>query len=523
MNRRKILRYAAVVVGFIALGCDRVPRVRPVPRERPNVVLIMADDLGYGDVGCYGATKVRTPNIDRLADEGTLFTDAHAPGAVCVPTRYSLLTGRYHWRLSQKWDRNRLLVEEGRTTVAQVYQSAGYATACIGKWHLGFGREGRVDWNKELKPGPLELGFDSYFGTPMSHNEAPQVLVENHAVLGLDPAGPVSITEPGEGAFWGVTTSSPKTRFKEDELATRETAKAVGFIEDNLDKPFFLYFATNSIHAPWMPQKRFRGTSDIGSYGDSIHELDWVVGEIMRTLERHDLADDTLIIFTSDNGAMCHPDVVKAGHAPNGDLIGQKTDAWEGGHRVPFIARWPNHIPAGRKSDELLCLTDILATSAALVGRQLMPDEGPDSCNVLPALLDDPHDQPCRENLVIEGTTAVAIRENEWLLIPHRGSGGFTTETGMPFMSMKELGFSNSDYTRDGELRQDAPPGQLYNMATDPGQSTNLYDAHPEIVERLTSLLHTIEDGVDLTERYRSAADHVRELFQKARGGSGQR
>ena len=501
MARRKFLHLGTIGVGMLAMG--PAPRSQaseaastPDSSKHPNIVVILADDLGYGDVGCYGADKVTTPNIDRIAKEGMLFTDAHSSAAVCTPARYSLLTGRYYWRRKKGWNRERLLIEPHETTVASLLKAAGYATGCVGKWHLGFGN-GRIDWNGELKPGPLEVGFDYYFGTPMSHNEPPMVYVENRHVVGADKADPITVTEPGEGAFWGVTKGGEAARFKEEELATRQTEKAVSFIERSKENPFFLYFATNNVHVPLTPNTRFKGTSDIGVYGDYIHELDWAVGQLLDTLDTLGLTENTLVVFTSDNGAVHFDHVVEHGHMANGDLLGQKTDAWEGGHRVPFIARWPGKVKPNSRSDELVCLNDVLATAAAIVQKDLPPNAGPDSFNILPVLLSEPHDSPLRPNLVMLGIHGMAVREGPWLLIPKQGSCGVTTEATEPWwIKMEDLGITHSDYTEAGTLKADAAPGQLYNLADDPGERVNLYSKHPEIVSRLGALMDKLKkDG----------------------------
>ena len=455
---------------------------------KPNIVFIISDDLGYGDVGCYGATKVKTPNVDRLAREGRLFTDAHSPAAVCTPTRYAVITGREYYRLGRKWNRD-CLVAPGQKTIASLCKEAGYATALVGKWHLGYG-EKAPDWNGELKPGPLECGFDSFFGTAMTHNEPPQVLVDNHRVVGLDPNDPIQVLPPQPPKFpHGVLQGGKSALVVHEDLCELHTKKAVEFIERNKERPFFLYYGTINVHVPIAPGKRFQGSSGIGAYGDYIQELDWSLGEVLGALDRLGLAKKTLVIFTSDNGAVLHREAVKAGHFPNGDLLGQKTDVWEGGHRVPFLACWPGRIPAGTRTGELIALTDMMATFATVLGRSLGPDEGPDSFNALPALLDEPGRKPAREFATFIGTAGVAVRDGRWLLFPKHGSGGFSTDPDGPWLSPWKIGRKNSDYTADGQLKADAPPGQLYDLEKDPNETTNLYNEHPDIVKRLDELL----------------------------------
>ncbi|MBI5395233.1 MAG: sulfatase-like hydrolase/transferase [Verrucomicrobia bacterium] len=480
------MKRIAVLFAVAALILPPLSRAA-APAARPNIVLLLADDLGYGDPGCYGATKVKTPAIDRLARQGRLFTDAHSPCAVCTPTRYALITGREFYRYGKKWNKE-CLVAPGQTTLASLCKEAGYATALVGKWHLGFG-EKAPDWNGELKPGPLECGFDSFFGTAMTHNEPPQVLVDNHRVVGLDPNDPIKVLPPQPPKFpHGVLQGGKSALVKHDELCALHTEKAVKFIEANKDRPFFLYYGMINVHVPITPGKRFQGSSGIGAYGDYIQELDGAVSEVLAALDRHKLSDNTLVIFTSDNGGVLHPEPIKHGHRPNAHLLGQKTDVWEGGHRIPFIARWPGHVPAATRCNAMIALTDMLATVAAVRGRKLKADEGPDSFNVLPALLDQPHDKPLRPFATIIGVGGLGIREGNWLLLPKRGSGGLSTD-GPAWNKLWNNGWQNSDYTADGQLKPDAPPGQLYDLEKDPSETTNVYNDHPDVVKRLGALL----------------------------------
>ena len=356
---------------------------------KPNIVLINADDLGYGDLGCYGATKLRTPNIDRLAKEGRRFTDAHSASSVCSPSRYGLLTGRYPLR-ENFWGpvspRQALTIDVDRLTLASLLKSAGYDTACIGKWHLGFG-EKQPDWNGELKPGPLELGFDEYFGIPTVNSGPPFVYVENHRVVGADPKDPLeygkkSVTRqmPEKSGYGVIGGGDAAHRLYVDEMiGTTLKDKAVSWLKQrSTTGPFFLYLATTNIHHPFTPAERFVGTSECGRYGDFVHELDWIVGEVLTALDVLGVANDTLVIFTSDNGGMLHvtgQEAWKSGHRMNGDLLGFKFGAWEGGHRIPMIARWPGVIPADTTSNGLISQIDLLATFAAIVGRELRNGE----------------------------------------------------------------------------------------------------------------------------------------------------
>jgi len=380
------------VLGLFLLSTDTSFAVD----QPPNVVLIFADDLGYGDIGCYGATKVRTPNIDRLAAEGRRFTDAHSVSAVCTPSRYALLTGEYPLRANGGkgvWGpapiTSPLLVDTEKTTIADVFKNRGYDTAVVGKWHLGFGK-GTNQWREPLRPGPQDLGFDYYFGMPVVNSAPPYVYVENDHIVGGDPADPLvhlgrnnkdatPITPiPRESAQrsanqFGGARAAHKL-FNDYEVGTTFAEKAVTWITERKDKPFFLYLATTNIHHPFTPAERFQGTSQCGLYGDSIHELDWIVGEVLSCLDKNGLSDNTLVIFTSDNGGMFNHGgqaAFKAGHRQNGDLLGFKFGVWEGGHRVPMIVRWPGHVKAGTTSNQLIGNVDMLATLAALTGQQL--------------------------------------------------------------------------------------------------------------------------------------------------------
>ena len=511
-SRRRFLKALGVgVLGAMARGVARGAEGNAKP---PNVVLIYADDLGYGDVGCYGATHVKTPNIDGLARQGRMFLDAHAASAVCTPSRYALLTGRYPFRRGV-WGpiflKTPLIVDANRMTLARLLKEAGYATACIGKWHLGFGTATPTDWNKPLKPGPLELGFDTYFGVPVVNSHPPFVYVEDHHVVGLTADDPLvygqNAATKAYPAKMGLDQigggKAAHALYEDEKVGTTLKEKAVGWIRKPHDKPFFLYLATTNIHHPFTPAPRFQGTSRCGRYGDFIHELDWIVGEVLAALDEKGLADDTLVVFTSDNGGMLNQggqDAWKAGHRLNGDLLGFKFDAWEGGHRVPFIARWPGRVPPGTVSTELICNVDMLATLAAIVGRRLGEDEGPDSFNVLPALTGTPP-SPIRDHLVLcpQSSRHITLRMGKWVYIADRGNGGFRGKQigdhnlGGP-AAFRLTGQVNSDVA-NGQLKPDAPPGQLYDLEADPRQARNLYSERPEVVAELKAKLDEIQSA----------------------------
>jgi arylsulfatase A-like enzyme len=481
--------------------------------KRPNVLLINVDDLGYGDTGAYGATMVKTPNMDRLADEGMRFIDFHSASAVCSPSRYALITGTYPARedfYGAMFLREPLRVDTTQMTIAKVMKQAGYATAAIGKWHLGFGTESPVDWNKPLKPGPRELGFDYYFGVPVLNSHPPFVFVENHDVVDYNPEDPFIYGEHAETRWFpekfGLSDigGAREAHFRYDDrmVGTTLKNKAIGYIKEPREKPFFLYLATTNIHHPFTPASRFIGTSEAGRYGDFIHELDWMIGKILNALDEEDLTDNTMVILTSDNGGMLNQGGQEAyarGHRMNGNLLGFKFDAWEGGHRVPFIVRWPGKVPPGKVSDVLASNVDLLATMAALVDQEGMAKEAQDSYNLLPLIMGE-SDQPIRDHLIIAPNSRkhLSIRKGPWMYIPARGGGGFWSPNvgdhafGGP-AAVTFAGQENSDIV-DGKIRVDAPPAQLYHLEKDPTQNSNVYYEHPEIVEELEKLL---EETID--------------------------
>jgi arylsulfatase A-like enzyme len=492
--------------------------------EKPNVVLILADDLGYGDLGCYGATKLHTPNLDQLAADGRRFLDAHSASAVCTPSRYALLTGDYPFRSGLTrpvFLKSGLVIDPEKQTLADVMKAAGYATACIGKWHLGFG-EKTPDWNGALKPGPLEVGFDYYYGVPTVNSHPPFVYVQNHHVVGLLPDDPFVYGKPAKtqeihekmGLDDIGGADAAHALYDDYQVGTHLTEKAVEWIKQQTtptgpgqassgqkSEPFFLYFATTNIHHPFTPAPRFQGTSECGPYGDFVHELDWIVGEIVKTLEAQGVADNTLFIFTSDNGGMFNvtgQDAWDAGHHLNGELLGFKFGAWEGGHRVPFIAKWPGHIEAGSVSSQLICNVDMLATMSALTGVEIQEGQAIDSVDVLPALTGNTTDA-VRDDLVLAASRPgfLAIRKGKWVYLGGQGSGGFGGKKrglhnfGGP-AAITYAGYINSDI-ENRKIKADAPPAQLYDLENDLQQTTNLYDDYPEVVEEMAALLKTYQ------------------------------
>jgi arylsulfatase A len=448
---------AAMLLGAVGTGRGHAAG----SAARPNVVLIMADDLGYGDLSCYGATKISTPHCDRLAREGRRFTDAHAPSASCSPTRFGLLTGGYPWR------ENRVpgaltataayVLRDGEPTLASLLKSAGYATACIGKWHLGAQRQRPIDWNAPLAPGPNAAGFDYFFGVINSHNLAPFVLVENEQILGLKPGDRIVVE--GERR----QTGGPRLR-DEHALETLQAAKAVAFIEQNRDRPFFLYYPAAAVHDPYTPAEARRGKSQAGVYGDYVQEFDWAAGEVLAALDRLKLTGNTIVVITSDNGAQ-QGRGARFGHQCNGGLRGYKGTAWEGGHRVPFVVRWPGKVPAGTVTDETVCHVDLMATLCAALGIALPAHAGPDTWNVLPAWLGERTEKPVREATVCVGRGAAifSIRQGPWKLL----------------VNARE----------NSRARDTLASPELFHLTDDPAEERNLAAAQPEKLKELAALL----------------------------------
>jgi arylsulfatase A-like enzyme len=464
------------VAGTLAYAGDKT-------RGRPNIVLILADDLGYGDPGCYNkASLIPTPNIDRLATQGMRFTDAHSPSSVCTPTRYGILTGRYCWRTRLKqsvlFGYDPLLIEPGRMTIASLLRLYEYVCACIGKWHLGLGNADRTDYSKALTPGPNSVGFDYFYGIPAPLDIPPYVYIENERVVQA-PTRFIQGSAPqryGGNGFWRPGAIAPG--FKHQETNGKLTDKAVEFIkQQSAAKPFFLYYAPTAVHMPWTAAKRFQGKSQVGPYGDLVMELDDSVGQVMKALQDARLENNTLLIFASDNGAYWTPEDIKDwGHRANGQLHGQKGDIWEGGHRIPLIVRWPGKVTERTTTGETVCLTDLMATIAAIVGAKLPANAAEDSFDILPVLLGKKLTQPVREATVLHSYDGTfAIRQGPWRLANALGSRGFSAPTQIP-------------------LRTGRPRGELYNLEVDPEEKDNRWLQEPQIVTRLTALLEKIKD-----------------------------
>ncbi len=452
------------------------PAALAAESARPNIVFILADDMGYGDPLCFNSqSKCPTPHIDRLATQGMRFTDAHAAGPVCVPSRYGLLTGRYPFRNSSMDPSKGPLIESSRMTIASLLRERGYATAMLGKWHLGFEGGDQFDCSQPLRGGPFDHGFDYFFGQHASLDIPPYFFIENdHCVAAPTDhieAGSSPGWSPIQGAFWRAGGIAPGLKL--GNVLPTYTRKAVDYLDArgrSPGKPFFLYLALTAPHTPWLPTEAFRAQSMGNLYAAWVAQLDDSVGQVLAALDRDGLTNNTLVFFSSDNGPVWYPaDVKKYAHAAAANLRGMKGDVWEGGHREPFIARWPGKIKAGATSKDLICFTDLLATFAALTGAALPDGAGEDSFSFLPELLGEKLAEPARNELLIgQGVKNLSIRQGDWKLIPFLGSGGFTK----PARRRPEPG---------------EPPGQLYNLADDPGETNNLYAAHPEIVKRLTA------------------------------------
>jgi len=470
--------------------------------DKPNVIVIMADDLGYGDVSCYGAEAVSTPHIDQLASEGLRFTSGYCSASTCTPTRYSFLTGTYAFR--QKGTgiappNGPAIIRPGTETIASLARKAGYQTAVIGKWHLGLG-EKAPDWNGDLKPGPLEIGFDHCFLLPTTNDRVPQVYVQDHRVLNLDPDDPLWVgrKKPSPDHPTGRThretlkmdwdyghngtihngisrigfyTGGHAARFRDEDLSDEWVKQSNDWIEQHKDEPFFLFFSSHDIHVPRIPHERFQGKTKLGYRGDAIVQLDWCVGELMKTLDKHNLAESTLVVFCSDNGPVLN-DGYKDGavdkngdHTPAGPFGGGKYTVKEGGTRTPFITRWQGQIKPG-ESDQIVCTIDLAASLAGMLGVEMPEDACRDSFDVHAALLGEP-----------------GAKGREHLVQQDNGNRG-------------NYGFRVGDWKLQRLARRNAPPQHaLYNLADDPAEANDLIEQQPEVAEKMIARLDKIIDS----------------------------
>jgi arylsulfatase A-like enzyme len=458
--------------------------------SKPNIVLILADDLGYGSLNCYGGKQLETPSCDRLAREGRRFTNAYAPGSVCSPSRYGLMTGRYLWRTFYSdgtglGEAAPLVIESDRLTLGSLAKGQGYATAAVGKWHLGLGMAQKTEWNAPLSPGPLSVGFDYFFGLAANVNNQPDAYIENDQIFDHTPGQVVAIE--GKGKDRKTVGVSPLRQ--PNEVMSKLTGKAVHWIEENRSHPFFLYFAPNAVHEPVTPSADFTG-SPFGKYGDFIHELDWSVGQILTTLEKNHLMSNTLIIFTSDNGGALNVHLeesmvaMKAGLAINGPLRDGKGSVWEGGFREPFIVWWPGKVPAGTVSDDVICLTDVLATMAGIIKAPLPEGNAEDSFDVGPSWFGDTTHATPRKAVVLQAEAAAeyAVREGPWKMIERLKPPPFQT-------SGKDI------EKRIIERRKHWPDhNELYNLADDPAETKDVSAEHLDVVTRLMKVLQNARD-----------------------------
>lgn len=496
-------KFCSVLTGlFVFLGTA-------MGQTKPNIIFIYADDLGYGDVSAYGANKIQTTNIDRLAGNGLLFTNAHATSATCTPSRYSLLTGEYAWRRKGTEiapGNASMIIDTAVTTLGSLLQRGGYQTAVVGKWHLGLGGSNGPDWNNDIRPGPSEIGFNYSFIVPATLDRVPTVYIENHRVVNLDPADPITVSyqaqfgklptgkqhpellkmKPSNGhngtiingiSRIGYMDGGSAALWKDEEVADTLTARAIHFIQNNKDRPFFLYFASGDPHVPRSPHPRFVGKSGMGPRGDAILQLDWSVGQLLQAIERLGIAKNTLLVFTSDNGPVLDDGYQDRavelcnGHTPTGPFRGGKYSVFEAGTRVPFIVSWPGKIAPRTKTNALISQVDMMACFAALTGQKLEDREGPDSYNMLDALLGK---SAKGRNYLVEHAGTLALVTGRWKYI-QPGNG------------------PKKDIPVNIELGNDPSP-QLYDLQSDGGEQFNLAQKYPGKVKKMAALLEQVKN-----------------------------
>ena len=505
MKRRnfiKTLGFSSMALSFSPYACQLK---RNETSKLPNIIIVLADDMGWGDPHCYNPdSRIPTPNMDRLAREGIRFTDAHSPSAVCTPTRYSLLTGRYAWRTWLKrgvvGGYTPCLIEPGRETLATMLKRRGYVSGFFGKWHLGLcwtRMNGftptwkdaeklyrgswqdappvtglNADFSKPVRGGPTDHGFDrAFFTAACSTIDGPFTFISDDRVTVIPDRQVSEFYDMTRGEEGSPRPGWIAPGFVLEEVDLAFTREAIAFMErcqaGAPGRPFFIELALSAPHTPWLPPDFVKGKSGDGPRGDLVYLSDWCLGEILKTLDRLGIAGDTLVIMASDNGP--HPGI--QGHQSSGPWRGYKTHIWEGGHRIPFIARWPGRIKAGTISSEPICLTDLMATLSSITGAEMKPEAGPDSYDISPALLGKKLKKPIREALVYHSENGTfAIQQGEWkLILDNETSGGWMPPSGEP--------------------PKPGTPGQLYNLARDPYEENNLWDKHPEIVARLSALL----------------------------------
>ncbi len=540
----KATYYITLIIGGLLLmpilGCSSSITEKP-DLNKPNIIIIYADDIGYGDVGAYGAELVQTPNLDKIAANGIRFTSAYATSAMCSPSRYSLLTGEYAFRLPGSGilsAEDPLIIEPGSFTLPEMLRQAGYRTSIIGKWHLGLGDEvGTLDWNTAIKPGPLEVGFDESFLLPVTNDRVPTVYVDGHYVHNLSPDDdPLLVAYPAEGhhayqeerfgdyddpvdiyqplvgdlptglshpelllypadvqhsgtivngiSRIGHMAGGQSAWWDDEDMPFEFTRISQDFIKENKNNPFFLLLSMPENHVPRIPHPDFLGTSPLGLRGDAIHQFDWVVGAIIETLEEQGLLENTIVLFSSDNGPVLYDGYDDGAlenhknHKPNGPFRGGKYIAFEGGTRMPTLVQWPAGIESGLVSDAIISQVDFLATFAALTGIDLPEGVGIDSQNLLPAFLGE--SDKGRVEVVQQSSDGLGIRKGDWKYIPpsERSDWGYNRHN---------LGDSNAMHVE--ELTNQA---YLFNLGEDPGETQNLIEDYPEIAEELAELLDQI-------------------------------
>lgn len=465
-----------------------------IQAEIPNILIILVDDMGYGDLRSYNPdSKIPTPHLDKLAGQGMRFTDAHSAGSLCHPSRYGLMTGQLPYRIDySKWPRHALIAKE-RMTVASLLKREGYHTAMVGKWHLGFEENG---YENPLPGGPVDVGFDSFLGIRASTDIPPYFYIHGDRAL-VPPVDRIAdnFSDDGwtriQGAFWRKGGIAPNLQL--EQVLPRFTDEAVGVIRDHKrlesEKPLFLYLAYPAPHTPWLPSPAFVGISN-NMYGDFTTMVDYMIGRVLTALEEAGMRDETLVIFSSDNGPVWYAkDTERYGHASTGGMRGMKGDAYEGGHRMPFIVRWPGQVEAGSVSKQTICFTDVLATFADVTGSSLPRGQGPDSFSFLAALKgNEKPNTEARSPLVLKSARGhFSIRSGKWKYINGLGSGGFSD------------GFA--DAYQAAERKPDDPAAQLYDLENDPGETTNLFNKYPAKVKELSAELDRLIAG-DHTREY---------------------
>lgn len=480
-----IKRVVSLVVGLAchAVFADQQPTQLPQPVEKsqPNIVIIFADDMGYGDIQAYNPeSKIATPNLNEMAANGVSFTDAHTSSAVCTPSRYSLLTGRYAWRTHLKRGvlkgHSPALIESDRTTLASMLKSQGYNTIAVGKWHVGIGYAETEYWSK-LTRGPNSVGFDYFYGIPASLDMDPYVFIENETLstplTGKIVEASKHRRSEGEG-FWrkGLIGDGFEHQAVLPTLANKAIEQIQLASQSDDNKPFFLYFALPAPHTPWLPSKASQGKSGAGYYGDSVVDVDNLVGEVNAELKNLGIDDNTIVIYSSDNGAhWTEGDKKKYGHYANGKLRGQKADIHEGGHRVPLIISWPKKFVAGKVSSSLVVLNDLLATVASITGANVEQVRSLDSVDFSSELVSKKATDYDRGAVIHHSHRGMfAIRKGDWKLVEGQGSGGFT------------------------RVKPDGQKMQLYNLKDDPAETTNLFAKHPDISKKLLVELEKIRN-----------------------------